>query len=750
MLDLTPGLEIGARFALIRRLGRGGAAEVWLADDRERGETVALKVLDPADPPDPGLARRLADEIARARRLPRGHAVTMHDLAEAEGLLLVPMEYLPGGDLGQFRGRSFESWAAAAGDVAAALAACHAAGLVHRDLKCGNVLLDAEGRAKLADFGIAAAAGSRVPAGGSPYNASPQQLRGEPAQPADDLYALGALLYELIAGHPPFYPEVTRDRVLHEPVPPLVPRGEVPVGVRELALRLLAKSPGERPASAEEVRARLAAADTGDAGLVEPLAHALPSQSRPARRGMGWMPAAVAAIVVAIAAVFIWLPERFTGGGGFEQEARSEAQRLAQEQQAREQALADAATARAAAEQARGKFEASFAALDARAAARWATADFAAARDAGAAAAQRFSVEDFKAAAAGWEEAAKLLDALEARKPQALADALARGGAALKDGQVAAARDAFGLALGIEPEHAGAKAGMARADRIEQTFAVVDAAAADERAGRLSAAEQGFRRALSIDPAAPGAAEGLARIAGRRTAEAYAAAMSRGLADMTAGRADSARSAFREALALRPGSQEAADALVALDQGQRAGALKTLESRARAAEADERWSEALAAWREAAALEPSLQSAREGVARAGPRAELQGRIEALNREPQRLWDAAGRAEARQLIAAANATGNPRQRLAAAAAELGRLAAAAQTPVRLRLQSDGVTSVTIYRVGQYGSFSVRDVELLPGRYTVVGTRNGYRDVRQEVVLPPGTPEAAVVVKCEEPI
>jgi hypothetical protein len=115
-----------------------------------------------------------------------------------------------------------------------------------------------------------------------------------------------------------------------------------------------------------------------------------------------------------------------------------------------------------------------------------------------------------------------------------------------------------------------------------------------------------------------------------------------------------------------------------------------------------------------------------------------------------LWEPAGRAEARQLIAAANAAGNPRQRLAAAAAELERLAAAAQTPVRLRMQSDGLTSVTIYRVGQYGAFSVREVELLPGRYTVVGTRNGYRDVRQEVVLPPGTPAAALVVKCEEPI
>ena len=132
------------------------------------------------------------------------------------------------------------------------------------------------------------------------------------------------------------------------------------------------------------------------------------------------------------------------------------------------------------------------------------------------------------------------------------------------------------------------------------------------------------------------------------------------------------------------------------------------------------------------------------------RAELQRRIDALNTQPERLWDPAGRAEAKSLVATAAVTGNPRERLAASARELERLAQAAERPVRLRLESDGQTQIAIYRVGQYGSFAKRDVELLPGRYTVVGTRTGYRDVRREVVLPPGSPPAAVVVQCEEPI
>ncbi|MEX1993140.1 MAG: hypothetical protein WD929_00645, partial [Steroidobacteraceae bacterium] len=101
MKDWTPGLELGARFVLIRRLGRGGTSEVWLADDATRGERVALKVIDQADPPDPGLATRLAVEVARAQALGSEFAVPIHGVLQADGRTLVVMEYQEGGDLGQ-------------------------------------------------------------------------------------------------------------------------------------------------------------------------------------------------------------------------------------------------------------------------------------------------------------------------------------------------------------------------------------------------------------------------------------------------------------------------------------------------------------------------------------------------------------------------------------------------------------------------------------------------------------------------
>jgi hypothetical protein len=751
MKDLTPGLELGARFVLVRRLGRGGTAEVWLAVDRERGHRVALKILDESFASDTARLSRLAEEIARAQSLPPEFTVAVHGIEQAEGRTFIVMEYLETGDLGQLRGRSFESWAQAADDVAAGLEALHARGLVHRDLKCANVMLDGAGRARLADFGLTALAGGRIPAGGSPYNASPQQLRGEPVRAADDLYAYGALLYELIAGHPPYYPEVTRDRVLHEPVPPLLPRGAVPLGVRELALRLLAKSPKERPATATETRAKLAAAGH-DGDTLQPLSHALATDAAAKDgRGRGWLPVAFAAAVIAAAAALIWLqPKLVDGNSARESDARVEAERQGQENRSREEQRSAETAARILADGARVKFDAAFKALDGRAAARWATAVFAEARDAGARAAQRYAVGEYAAAAKGWDAGSAKLGELQEQVPGALNDALQRGGLALSEAKTGAAREAFGLALAIEPNHAQATAGIERAARLDEALAIVDSALADERAGRLAAAESGFRKALSIAPRAPGAQDGIDRLTARRTGDAYSATMSRGFADLAAGRNEDARASFRQALALRPGSQEARDAIASLEQGERASALRLLEARARTAEGDERWDEALVAWREAAGLEPSLESAREGIARVAPRAELQRSIDALNQKPERLWEPEGRAEARNLLAAAAGAGNPRQRLAAAARELERLAAAAQSPVRLRLESDGLTQVVIYRVGQYGAFSTRDVELLPGRYTVVGTRNGYRDVRREVVLPPGAPAAAVVVRCEEPI
>ena len=153
MQELTPGLELGARFVLVRRIGRGGSAEVWRATDRTRGTEVALKFFDETVTGDPARLAQLDAEVAHAASLPTGHVVNVHGIERIDGRTFLVTEYLEGGDLGQLRGRSFESWARAVDDVAAGLEAMHAKGLVHRDLKTTNVFLDAQGSLSMQPFG---------------------------------------------------------------------------------------------------------------------------------------------------------------------------------------------------------------------------------------------------------------------------------------------------------------------------------------------------------------------------------------------------------------------------------------------------------------------------------------------------------------------------------------------------------------------------------------------------------------------
>jgi tetratricopeptide (TPR) repeat protein len=759
MRGLTPGLELGPRFVLVRRVAEGGTSQVWLAEDRELARRVALKIFDGSALEASGASARINGEIELSRSLPPGLAVEVLGLHQADGLTLLEMEYLPGGDLGQFRGRSFASFARLLDDVAAALAAAHERGLVHRDLKCSNVLLDDAGRARLADFGLATLTGG-AQGGGSPYNMSPQQLRGEPASPADDLYAFGAMLYELLAGHPPYYPDITRDRILHEPVPPLVPRAPAPERARQLALRLLAKSPEARPASMEEVRQELAGAlaepedeAIGPRGSAPPV---LPSDAGDAGRGYSGTGrrtavAAVLLVILGLVFVFVWLPgqvEQSAVATGEDAAAAAAADTLRmrqaqQDNEAREQA-------RAAAERAREAFESRRTAVESQAAAIWATEALAATRAQSEGAAQHFALEQYQAAQQAWEAGLAALGAIESSRPAALAAALAEGDEALSKGRSESASRAFQLALVIEPGNATAQKGLARAGTLDEVFGLLDQALRDERSGKIAAAREGYRRALELDAQAPGAREALGRMDTQQANEAFAAVMSRGMAAMADGRTAEARTALEQARALRPGSREVSEALAELGRGERASGLQGLTERALAAERAEQWEAARVAWSDALEMEPTLAPARAGLDRVVPRVQLDAQIDGLLGSPQRLWTEAGRTAARSAIATATDAAPPRDSLDRRARRLADLVVAAETPVRLPLESDGVTEVVIYRVGRMGTFQRREVELLPGRYAVVGTRPGYRDVRRDVEIPPGSEPGPVTVRCEEPI
>jgi tetratricopeptide (TPR) repeat protein len=328
--------------------------------------------------------------------------------------------------------------------------------------------------------------------------------------------------------------------------------------------------------------------------------------------------------------------------------------------------------------------------------------------------------------------------------------ALSAGAAALDAGDAAAARREFERALAIEPGNAIARRGLERVGALPEVRRLLAEAATLEQQGQLAAAVSAYRKALQLDRDADAARRALARLEAQAAGDAFAAAMSQALDHLARRDYGRAREAFERAGRLRPGAPEVADGLAQVERGLADRSIATHLATAQDAERAERWSQALAEYRKALEVDRNLLAARQGVERAEPRAMLDAELAAYIERPERLFSEQIRGAARATLQRARAVPSPGPVLAGQVESVQRLVAAAETPLRVALTSDNVTDVTIYRYGRLGSFERKDVELLPGRYTVVGVRAGFRDVRREITVLPGRESPAVVIRCEEPI
>ncbi|MFF5216000.1 serine/threonine-protein kinase [Micromonospora sp. NPDC000442] len=295
MSPFTPSLRLHDRYVLHDRIGLGGMSEVWRADDEVLGRSVAVKVLAGRFAVDPDLRATLRREARAAARLAHPHVTQVYDYGEAalaDGNVVpyLVMELVEGRNLADRLADGPLPWRPAlrmAAEVAAALAAAHRLGVVHRDIKPGNVMLTDNG-AKVLDFGIAALAGSPPPgtrpAGGAlmgtPAYLAPERLSADPPHPASDVYALGALLYRTLTGDVPLPVRSWQDAVrVHADrpavAPPRVPG--LPADLAELVLACLDPDPERRPTAgrlANRFRAAVtgSAAATGDVPVTGPAA----------------------------------------------------------------------------------------------------------------------------------------------------------------------------------------------------------------------------------------------------------------------------------------------------------------------------------------------------------------------------------------------------------------------------------------------------------------------------------------------
>ncbi len=318
---MVPGQVVLDRFKLVKRIGRGGMGVVWLARDQTLNLNVALKFLPETLRSDPASLNHLKYEARKSIRLTHPNIVRIHDFIEAPEAAGIAMEYIDGPTLAQLRSEKpdkvfqadeLAGWTA---QLCEALTYAHLdAKLVHRDLKPGNLMVTKGDRLKVADFGISRSLSDTMAnltreqgyVAGTLAYMGPQQLYGEKADPRDDIYSLGATLFDLLTGKPPFFsgditpqieakepPTVTeRRREFKTPGAPVPPEWETTISA------CLNKDPAKRPQTAAEVAARLRlSATTGNYVVVS---HSASKKSR-------WPNLAPWALMVGLVAVTVWL-----------------------------------------------------------------------------------------------------------------------------------------------------------------------------------------------------------------------------------------------------------------------------------------------------------------------------------------------------------------------------------------------------------------------------------------------------------
>jgi len=582
-----PGLEILPGLTLLRPLGRGGMGEVWLAHDAERGEDVVAKVLPAgASPERVALLRR---EARLVRKLKHPRIVPVYGFRSGERASAVTLRHMRGGDASRRRGAPPHEVVRLGRDVAEALEYLHRLGVVHRDVKPSNVLLDEEGRACLADFGIASVLsgdedGVVLRGGGSRASMSPQQRAGADAHPSDDLYALGALLYELLSGRPPFPPEATDQEILAREPPPVASPFPVPAALRALVGALLARSPEERPPSATAVKEALEAIGS----------QIDRSPGAPSRPPVPLRP-----------------PPRVDDGG--------------------------------------------------------------------------VSARPF----------GRRLDRMRDRP---------RAGLSPRQVTLLAGLGVAALVAAVWlPRWAQAPAGAS-----PSAAPMADATPAPAVAPASPSLPPAPAEATPDPPAAAGPA---------------VAALPAAVAPTPAPLPTPDRQAEAQALARHRESARA--------RGEK-------EDRGRARAEDEA----------ALAVDPRVAFAVEGRERAAARATLAVALAFHGANPHRLATEAVAREAEAILDRARDVEAPGPRHRAQVDALEKALAVARTPIAVVLESDGLTEITLSRVGPLGTLKQRTVELRPGTYTVVGSRRGYRDVRRQFTVASGAAVPVVSVRCEE--
>ena len=375
----------------------------------------------------------------------------------------------------------------------------------------------------------------------------------------------------------------------------------------------------------------------------------------------------------------------------------------------------------------------------------WGADDYAAIKDQASAGDELFQARDFEAALQAYAAATTALETLRQRGEQRYSDGLSAGLAALRAFDQPQAEFELGKALSVKPEDSAALDALRRAQALPEIQRGLREGRQLRRRGDLEGAAAAYAAVRAIDPDTPGLDDAVAAIAVDQEERTFQQALSSGFAALEAGRYQTARTQFNAALRMRPGDAVASGGLQQIAQETEVKGLRALERRAADAAAEERWADALSAYEEALQQDANLQFAVDGRREANERLRISRALATIVSQAEQLSDDKRMRQAEALVQRASALPSSGPQWAAALSAARATLAAHRSPVPVVLNSDNTTEITVYRVGRLGAFTSRELQLRPGRYTIVGSRDGCQDVRKEVLVTPDM--APIDIRCE---
>lgn len=754
-LQLVEGQDFGAHYSLLHRITESNSSENWLALDKELNERVLIKVFKA--PLDDTALSEISASIAALKGLIHPHIARLYELDKHEALDFISSQYIKGAEPWRPSHQFSDEWLTLR-QALDALEFAHGLSISHGHLHPGNLLIDESGKLFITDFGLPPVQEHEF----RDYLSS--QIRaGQRPDPSDDIYSLGCQLFRALTGRH------WRSGETFQSDSPIKRE------LQDLVIRMLHESPYDRPKQISQIRRVIedtvsredpsASLEVEPAGFSrrpdEPVSpstgttHRLPRERLVMSASTAFL--GFALLILLVAAVFFLLPEQKVDPAAIPSSAPSPQTSAPAPPQANqaEPELAPFEIARLERLKEEGKEAANELVreqvrLEDLGVQIWAPGEY---KEAGRLAAEGDNLYrdgEYEKALDVYMEAITSLKSLHKRRETIRQENVERGEKALESGDFQAAIEAYTVLSVMEPENQTWDRRLARAENLEKVLDHMRQGRNLEKQDALQDALAQFERAASLDGAWAPASEAIGRVRDKIAREKFTDAMSEAFTALADKRYEQARQAFKRAQQIFPNSAEPADGLQQVDLAERLDRIEAHQEVATRFESAEQWQAAIDEYRKALAIDDTLEFAQQGLERAKRRLDINERLDRFLSEPTVMQDDEELAKARRTIADAGRIESPGPKLQQKVADLSEYVSLARVPVNLEINSDNETDVTVYKVGNLGKIESTELELMPGKYTIVGERQGYRDVQEVVTLLAGQPARSVYISCTEKI